>query len=350
MSDSNGRWIRVANKSAGGSRVTGTRTQDRTGWRQVAPAPLVLLQGPENYIAGRVFEAIRQQVRKRDGNAEITAFDASTYQRGELLLAASPSLFGEAKIIEATSLATMNEDFLEDALAYAASPADDVVMVLHHSGGNRGKKVLDALKAAGAGVIDCQPLKRDSEKVDFVSQEFKAAGRRILPEATRALVAAVGTDLGELAAACSQLIQDTTGEVDQETVDRYFGGRVEATGFKVADAALSGRGPAALGTLRHALATGTDPVPIVAALAMKLRQVAKVSGQRRSAGAMAQEFGMAPWQIQQAQEQARYFSADDLVRCLRLVAEADAQVKGASRDPHYAVERAVTGIALAAQR
>ncbi|WP_417220350.1 DNA polymerase III subunit delta [Arthrobacter sp.] len=340
----------VANKPAGGSRSSSNRAGAGTNWRQAAPAPLVLLQGPESYIAGRVFDSIRQQVKDRDGGAEITAFDASTYQRGELLLAASPSLFGDAKVIEVTSMATMNEDFLEDIMAYASSPATDVVMVLHHSGGNRGKKVLDALKAAQAVVIECQPLKKDADKVDFVSQEFKSARRRILPEAIRALVAAVGSDLAELAAACTQLVQDTTGEIDQETVDRYFGGRVEATGFKVADAALSGRGPTALGTLRHALATGTDPVPIVAALAMKLRQVAKVAGQRKSSGLLAKELGMPPWQVQQAQEQARYFSPDDLVHCLRLVAEADAQVKGASRDPHYAVERAVTGIALAARR
>jgi DNA polymerase-3 subunit delta len=321
-----------------------------TSWRQVEPAPLVLLQGPESYLAGRALERIRGLVRERQGGAEITAFDAATYQRGELLLAASPSLFGEAKVIEATALATMNEDFLEDAMAYAASPAEDVVLVLHHAGGNRGKKLLDALKAAGAVVVECQPLKKDAEKTDFVGQEFKAAKRRILPEASRALSAAVGSDLSELAAACSQLIQDTSGNVDVEVVDRYFGGRVEATGFKVADAALTGRGAAALGTLRHALATGTDPVPIVAALAMKLRQVAKVAGQRKSSGQLARELGMPPWQIQQAQEQARYFSPDDLVHCLRLVAEADAQVKGASRDPEYAVERAVTGIALAARR
>lgn len=337
-------------KPAGTSRSSAKRSGGSSGWRETTPSPLVLLQGPEAYIAGRVIDSIRQQVKDRDGATEVTNFDAASYQRGELLLAASPSLFGEAKVIEVLSLATMNEDFLEDVMEYAVSPAEDVVMVLHHSGGNRGKKALDALKSAGAQVVECQPLKKESEKIDFVAQEFRTARRRILPEATRALVAAVGSDLAELAAACSQLVQDTTGEIDQDTVDRYFGGRVEATGFKVADAALSGRGPAALGTLRHALATGTDPVPIVAALAVKLRQVAKVAGKRKSSGMLAKELGMPPWQVQQAQEQARYFSPDDLVRCLRLVAEADAQVKGASRDPRYAVERAVTGIALAARR
>ncbi|MGJ9402044.1 DNA polymerase III subunit delta [Arthrobacter sp. KK5.5] len=331
-----------------------TRSQAKTAsagsWRTVEPAPLVLLLGPESHLAGRAVERLRSLVRERESGVETTEFDAAAYQRGELLMAASPSLFGEAKVVVARGLATMNEDFLEDALAYCKSPAPDVVVAMHHSGGNRGKKLLDALKAAGAHVIDCQPLKKDAEKLDFVAQEFRQAKRRIQPDAARALVAAVGSDLAELAAACTQLVQDTTGEVVKESVDEYFGGRVEATGFKVADAALTGRGAVALSTLRHALATGTDPVPIVAALAMKLRQVAKVAGQRKSAGQLARELGMAPWQVQQAQEQAQYWTPDELVNCLRLVAEADAQVKGASRDPEYAVERAVTGIALAARR
>ena len=105
----------------------------------------------------------------------------------------------------------MNEDFLNDALEYAKAPAPDTTLVLHHGGGVRGKKLLDALKTAGAVLVDCQPLKKDAEKIDFVTQEFKAAKRRLSPEGARALVAALGSDLSELAAACSQLLQDTTG-------------------------------------------------------------------------------------------------------------------------------------------
>ena len=124
-------------------------------------------------------------------------------------------------------------------------------------------------------MVECQPLKKDADKADFVGAEFRQAGRRIDPQAVRALVAAVGANLSELAAACSQLISDTpaegSGTITPELVDKYYGGRVEATAFRVADAALAGNGPVALSSLRHALATGVDPVPLVAALAMKIR-------------------------------------------------------------------------------
>ena len=128
-------------------------------------------------------------------------------------------------------------------------------------------------------------------------------------------------------------------------VDRYYGGRVEATAFKVADAAMAGNAPLALSTLRHALDTGADPVPIVAALAAKLRSLAKVAGAQGSSSQIAKQLGMQPWLVEQAQRDVRRWTPEGLVRSIQVTAEADAQVKGLSRDPVYAVEHAVTVIA-----
>lgn len=319
-------------------------------WRDAGPAPLVLVTGPEDFLAFRAMERIRNQLRQREPDLERTSLDAAEYASGQLELAASPSLFGEAKLIEVTGLASMNEDFLVDAMAYLSATAPDVTVVLHHGGGARGKKLLDAVKATGAPVVDCQPLKKDAEKVEFVNREFRDARRSIEPGGAQALVAAVGSSLSELAAACSQLLSDTEGSVAPDVVERYYGGRVEATAFKVADAALAGRGAFALSTLRHALATGVDPVPLVAALAMKLRTVAKVAGSRGSSGQLAREFGMAPWQVDNARRDSAGWTPEALIRAVKITADADVQVKGAARDPVYALERAVTIIATSVNR
>jgi DNA polymerase-3 subunit delta len=93
-----------------------------------------------------------------------------------------------------------------------------------------------------------------------------------------------------------------------------------------------------------------DPVPMVGALAAKLRTIAQVHGTRGSSGQLAQRIGAAPWQVERAQDESRRFSEEDLVRALRALAEADAQVKGEGRDPAYAVERAITTIALSGRR
>lgn len=314
-------------------------------WREAVPAPVVLLSGAEDLLAQRARQRIRAQLRESGADLQIHQLDAATYAAGQLTMLASPSLFGETILIEATGLAAMTDDFLTDALAYVANPEPEVYLVLWHAGGNRGKKLLDALRSAAVPTVDCQPLKRDSDKTDFVTGEFRAARRRIEVDAVRALVNAVGSSLPELASACAQLIADTETTVDADTVERYYGGRVEATAFKVADAALSGNSVRAMATLRHAFTTGVDPVPLVAALAMKVRAVAKVYGLRGSSAALAGQLSMAPWQIDQARREASRFTEEQLAAALTALAAADAQVKGESRDPEYAVESAVMLIA-----
>jgi DNA polymerase-3 subunit delta len=191
---------------------------------------------------------------------------------------------------------------------------------------------------------------RDDEKVEFATNEFRREHRRVTPAAVRALVDAVGNDLRELAASCSQLISDIgldeSDRIDVDSVERYFGGRVEVTGFKVADAAVAGHSEEALVLLRHALATGADPVPLVAAVAMKVRGLAKVSaaGRGRSAD-LAKELGMAPWQIDRARRELSGWNENGLAEAVVALAEADAAVKGGGRDPVYAVERLVLTVA-----
>jgi DNA polymerase-3 subunit delta len=82
-------------------------------------------------------------------------------------------------------------------------------------------------------------------------------------------------------------------------------------------------------------------VPIVAAFACKLRTMAKVAGGRGSSGQLAQQFGLAPWQVDRARRDLQGWTEDGLGRSIQLLAETDAQVKGGGRDPVFALERMV---------
>ncbi|ROQ41210.1 DNA polymerase-3 subunit delta [Frondihabitans sp. PhB188] len=217
--------------------------------------------------------------------------------------------------------------------------------MLRHGGGVRGKKLLDALRGGLGGGIEviCAELKKDTEKLDFAAAEFAAEGRRVSAGALRALVQAFQDDLSELASACQQLLADGAAEITEVTVEKYYSGRVETNAFKVADTAIAGRQGEALILLRHALASGQDPVPIVAAFASKLRTMAKVSGGGRSSqGELASRFGLAPWQVQRAQRDLGGWSDEGLGRAIDLIATTDAAVKGAERDAVYALERMVS--------
>lgn len=244
-----------------------------------------------------------------------------------------------------------SDAFLAEAVAYLDAPQDGATVVLRHTGASvRGKKLLDAIRAGtGGGVeIACPAIKRDADRFDFAAGEFQAAGRRIAPQALRALVGAFADDVTELAAACQQLLADVSGDIGEQIVERYYGGRVETTAFTVADTAIAGRYGDALVSLRHALASGADPVPLVAAIASKLRTMARVAGSREPARELAARLGLKDWQVDRARRDLQGWNEASLSIAIQAAARADAEVKGASRDPVFAVERLVTVIATRA--
>lgn len=321
-----------------------TRVSDPALVQRRVP-PLVLIAGPEQVLAERGLAEVLEAVRERTPDVEVIRLHASAYQPGELAVHASPSLFGGDKCVVVHDLDEATDELQQDLLAYLETPPEEVTLVVTHKGGNRGKKVLDTLKKSRARVIDAPAIKTDRDKADFAMHEFRRAKRKATGPAVQALVDAVGKDVRELAAAAQQLISDTTGTIDEQAVLTYHGGKVEATGFKVADAAVAGDAGEALRLLRHAIAVGVDPVPIVAVLAQQLRQLIKVgsAGRGRSAD-LARDLGMAPWQVDKARRSLQGWTAESLAKSLQAVAAADFEVKGGGRDPVYAVERAVLTI------
>ena len=307
--------------------------------------PYVLISGPEEVLAERAIASTLEALRIGDPDLEVIKLYSEQYQGGTLTMHASPSLFGGTKAIVILDLEEAPDELQADVLGYLASPANEITLVVAHKSGVRGKKVLDTMKKAGARVIDAPVIKSDGDKAQYAANEFRRQGRKATPEAVRALVEAVGKDLRELAAACAQLVGDTEGLVDETMVEKYHGGRVEATGFKVADAAIAGNAGEALRLLRHAISAGDSPVPIVAVLAMQLRQMVKVgSAGRGPSGQLAKNLAMAPWQVDQARRKLVGWDPEGVGQAIQAVAAADFDVKGGGRDPVYAVERAILTI------
>jgi DNA polymerase-3 subunit delta len=317
------------------------------GWDRVRPATVVLVSGTESFLADRSIRMLRDTLRAEDPSLEVSDIEADAYGPGELMTLASPSLFGEPRMIRVTGVEKCTDAFIAETMAYLESPADDTYLVLRHAGGVRGKKLLDALRGGlGNGIeVVCAELKKDTEKLEFAAAEFSLEGRRITPGALRALASAFADDLAELAAACQQLMADASEEITEVTVEKYYSGRVETNAFKVADIAIAGRRGEALVLLRHALASGADPVPILAAFASKLRTMAKLSGARGGSAQLAQQFGLAPWQVDRARRDLQGWDDRGLGRSIELLAETDAAIKGAGRDPVFALERMIGVIA-----
>ncbi|WP_344968700.1 DNA polymerase III subunit delta [Streptosporangium fragile] len=307
-------------------------------------APVTLILGDEELLADRAVSEVVAAVRAADPAAEVHDLPGSKVEPGELTRMASPSLFGDRSVVVIRSAQDLVKEVVAEVVSYAAHPAEETVLVLVHPGGVKGKALVDGVKKAGAHVVPVAKLTKPAERLAFIKAEAKRAGRTIGADAAEALLDAVGNDLRELAAACSQLAFDTPGKtIDEAAVARYHRGRAEVSGFTVADSAVEGRLGDALEQLRWALATGTAPVLLVSAVAGGLRSLAKVGGAPRNlrGGQLASHLGMPPWKIDRVRRQLNGWGPEGLARALQATATADEQVKGGGADPAYALEHMI---------
>ena len=305
---------------------------------------LKLLLGGEELLADRAISSALQT--KKD--AVISQFESDAIEIGAITDALAPSLFGESRIVVIKGIQDLSAE-VSDELAQALEASDeDLDLILWHKGGVKGKALLEKIKKLKPEVISCDAIKKESEKAEFIHSEFKRQGRKVTPAGALALLNALGSDLRELSSAISQLVSDVAGSkpIDEDDVEKFQQGRIETTGYDVADAALDGKREAALIALRHALQTGVDPVLITAALGSSLRALGKVSGVARGANSyeLASSLAMAPWQIEKARKQLSQWTPASLAGAVVAVAQADADIKGAAADPIHSLERAIIAI------
>jgi DNA polymerase III subunit delta len=314
-------------------------------------APLTLAVGQEELLLDRAVAQVVAAAKAADPETDVRDLPADAVQPGTLAELTTPSLFAERKVIVVRSAQDLPADSVKDVKAYLAEPAEEVILVLVHAGGAKGKGLLDAARKAGAREVACPKTTKPAERLQFVRGEFRSAGRSATEDACRALVDAVGSDLRELASACAQLTADIEGTIDESVVARYYTGRAEASSFNVADRAVEGRAAEALEQLRWALAVGVAPVLITSALAQGVRAIGKLATAPRGMrpADLARELGMPPWKIDRVRQQMRGWSGDAVAAALTAVAEADAAVKGGGDDPAYALERAVVTVSQAAR-
>jgi DNA polymerase-3 subunit delta len=320
-------------------------------------ASLHLILGDEELLVERAVAEVLGSVRKRAGADSGTsdvpvsrtrAGDVGTYELAELL---SPSLFGEERLVVLEAAAEAGKE----AAALIASAAADLppgtVLAVVHSGGGRAKGLATQLQRLGAQVHPCARITKVSERADFIRGEFRSLRVKVDEETVTALLDAVGSDIRELASACSQLAADTAGRVDAAAVRRYHSGKAEVKGFDIADKAVAGDVAGATESLRWAMMRGEPLVVLADALAEAVHTIGRVGPQSGDPYRLAAQLGMPPWRVQKAQKQARRWSRDTVATAMKVVAELNANVKGAVADADYALESAVRKIAeLAADR
>ena len=308
---------------------------------------LHLVLGDEELLVERAVADVLRAARKRAGTVDVPvdrlrAGEVSTSELAELL---SPSLFAEERVVVLEAAAEAGKDAVALILSSAADLPPGTLLVVVHSGGGRAKAMADQLKKLGAEVHPCAKITKPAERADFVRREFRTLKMKVDDATVTAILDAVGSDIRELAAVCSQLVADTDGQVDVAAVRQYHSGKADVKGFEIADKAVAGDVPGAAEALRWAMHSGEPHVVLADALAEAVHTIARGGPITGDPYRLAGELGMPPWRIQKAQKQSRRWSRDRVAEAIRVVAALNADVKGAAADADFALERAVRRVA-----
>jgi DNA polymerase-3 subunit delta len=314
---------------------------------------LHLVLGDEDLLVERAVSDILRAARASAGTEDVPvnrlrAGDVSTHELAELL---SPSLFADERVVVLEAAAEAGKDAAALIAAAAADLPPGTMLVVVHSGGGRAKALAGQLRELGAHTHPAAKITKAAERADFVRGEFRALKIKADEDTVVALLESVGSDIRELAAACSQLVADTAGQVDAAAVRRYHSGKAEVTGFEIADKAVAGDVAGSAEALRWAMSRGVPHVLLADALAEAVHAIARIGPLSGDPYRLAGELGMPPWRVQKAQKQARRWSRDKVATAIRLVAALNGDVKGAAADPDYVLEVTVRKVAeLAAGR
>ncbi|MEO8815520.1 MAG: DNA polymerase III subunit delta [Mycobacterium sp.] len=315
-------------------------------------SPLHLMLGDEELLVDRAVAEVLAAVRTQAGSHDIPmdrlrAGDVSTNELAELL---SPSLFADERMVVLDAAGEAGKDAVALIGATAADIPPGTVLVVVHSGTGRAKALAGQLRELGAQVHPCARITKPAERADFVRAEFRRHRVKVDDATLTALLDAVGSDIRELAAACSQLVADTGGHVDAAALRRYHSGKADVKGFDIADKAVAGDVAGATEALRWAMLSGEPHVVLADALAEAVHAIARVGPLSGDPYRLAGELGMPPWRVQKAQRQARHWSSETVATAVQLVAALNADVKGAAAVADYALEAAVRKVAELAGR
>ncbi|MBO0833848.1 MAG: hypothetical protein J2P29_17945, partial [Actinobacteria bacterium] len=195
--------------------ATGGQRDGSTGSDQSAgsPGPVTVIVGEEELLVERAVGAAVVAARAAAapapgsppdlGGLDVHDVAAAGLSAGELSSLTAPSLFGGGSAVVIRSVQDASASVAAELTRLARSAAPDLALIVTHSGGAKNKALLADLVAAGARRIDCPSIKRFGERLEFLRGEFRREGRKADDGGLRALLDAVGSDLRDLAAACS---------------------------------------------------------------------------------------------------------------------------------------------------
>ena len=229
---------------------------------------------------------------------------------------------------------------VDPILEYLNEPSEDAVLVLVGGGGQTNRRLSDAVRKRGH-VVDTGVPQKAKEKTQWIADHIAAGPVRLAPAATRRLSAHLGEDLGRLETLLAGLAaaygEGTT--VGEDELEPFLGDAGGVAPWDLTDAIDRGDTAGAVGALHRMLDGGQrHPMAVLSTLSRHVLALVRLDGAGvRSDAEAAALIGTAPFPARKALAQSRKLGSQAITRAVRLVAQADLDLRGASEWPEVLV-------------
>lgn len=308
--------------------------------RSARQAPVWLVDGEDPVL---VSDAVSKLVGDLVGSAD-RELVLQSFAGEEVDLAAvadacrTPPLLTDRRVVVVRDIGRFGTDEVAPVLEYLEAPLATTSLVLAAGGGRVAPKLAAAVKAHGR-VVSTQVSGRDAK--NWVRERLRASPLSFDPAAVEVVERHLGEDVGRLSALLPVLeaAYGREARLGPDEVTPYLGEAGAVAPWDLSDAIDAGKTQAALEVLHRMLGAGErHPLVVLATLVRQVESALRVDGPEIvSEGQAARALGIPPgrstFAARKALERAHRWGSEGIAEAVGLMADAEANLKGATDWP-----------------
>lgn len=293
----------------------------------------------ESLVIAEIGRVVDSLIGDTDRALVVDDFDTEEYEMRAVVDAAqTPPFLSERRVVVARGVGRFTADDIAPLVAYLQNPLEYSDVVIVGGGGRLPKALSDALKAAQAVVHDTSPPTKPGDRASWLSHRVAGAGIKLDGEALRLVGASLGEDVGRLEGLLETLAATygTARTLRSADVAPYVGDGGGVPPWDLTDAIDAGNTSLALALLQRMLRSGDrHPLQVMAVLHGHYGKLLALDGlDVRDEAAAAGAMGIKPgYPVRKALEQYRRLGGQAVCTAIRLLAQADLDLRGAKDLP-----------------
>ena len=297
----------------------------------------------ESIMLTAIGDLVKSLVGTGDRTLMVDDFDGDDFELRAVVDAAQTSPFlTDKRVVVARGVGRFNADDVATLVAYLGDPLPTTDLVLVGGGGRVPKALTDALKKAGATIIDTSPPSRARERSGWFEEQIKAAGLKLDAQAVQLLATWLGEDAGRLQGILDTL-HSTYGDsktLRSADVSPFLGDAGGVPPWDLTDAIDRGDTTVSLQLLHRMMRAGDrHPLQVMSILHGHYTKLLSLDGSgARDEASAAAAMGIKPgFPARKAFDQYRKLGGGAVTRAVGLLAQADLDLRGAKEWPEELV-------------